>query len=184
MLIVFAAWLGLNIVRFIADKTNEAVDTPKQSSGMQTPQTQARQTPPQPQIQPIAPSKPSVNMNSSSSGGFNDTASVNSSETAASGGATAATAANESVNSSASAAITAPSIRLATKDEYVNLRKAPSGEVLTPIYKRDFDKITIKRLDGGDAKWLKVLYFPPNVSDESKALTGYIHISQIDKSSL
>ncbi len=76
------------------------------------------------------------------------------------------------------------SVRLKTNDEYVNLRKAPSGEVLTPIYKKDFDKITIKRLDGGDAKWLKVLYFPPNTSDESKAITGYIHISQIDESSL
>ena len=190
LLIVFAAWFGLNIVKFITDKTNEAVDTPKQSSGMQTPQT--RQIPPQ--IQPIAPSKPSENVNSSLSGGFNDMASENSNKTAAigaaenaaaaSGGANADTAANESVNSSASAATTAPSIRLATKDEYVNLRKAPSGEVLTPIYKKDFDKITIKRLEGGDAKWLKVLYFPPNVSDESKALTGYIHISQIDASSL
>ena len=173
LLIVFAAWFGLNIVKFITDKTNEAVDTPKQaqSSEIQTPQT--RQTPPpQPQTQPVAPSKPRENANS------NETAA------AASGGASADTAANESVNSSSSATTTAPSIRLATKDEYVNLRKAPSGEVLTPIYKKDFDKITIKRLDGGDAKWLKVLYFSPNVSDESKAITGYIHISQIDASSL
>lgn len=74
-----------------------------------------------------------------------------------------------------------PSIRLATKDDYVNLRKAPSGEILTPIYKKDFDKITIKKLDGGNDKWLKVLYFPPNETDESKAVTGYIHNSQIAK---
>ena len=74
-----------------------------------------------------------------------------------------------------------PSLKLATKDDYVNLRKAPSGEILTPIYKKDFDKITIKKLDGGNAKWLKVLYFPPSVTDENKAITGYIHISQIAK---
>lgn len=74
-----------------------------------------------------------------------------------------------------------PSIKLATKDDYVNLRKAPSGEILTPIYKKDFDKITIKKLDGGNDKWLKVLYFPPNETDESKAVTGYIHNSQIAK---
>ena len=74
-----------------------------------------------------------------------------------------------------------PSIKLATKDDYVNLRKAPSGEILTPIYKKDFDKITIKKLDGGNDKWLKVLYFPPNETDESKAITGYIHNSQIAK---
>ncbi len=83
--------------------------------------------------------------------------------------------------SAASVSANLPSLKLATKDDYVNLRKAPSGEILTPIYKKDFDKITIKKLDGGDAKWLKVLYFPPNVSDESKAITGYIHNSQIAK---
>lgn len=69
-------------------------------------------------------------------------------------------------------------IYLATKDEFVNLRKSPNGEILTPIYKKDFDKIILKRL-GVEDKWLKVLYFPPNVSDEKEALTGYIHNSQI-----
>lgn len=83
--------------------------------------------------------------------------------------------------SAASASDKLPSIKLATKDDYVNLRKAPSGEILTPIYKKDFDKITIKKLDGGNDKWLKVLYFPPNETDESKAITGYIHNSQIAK---
>lgn len=69
-------------------------------------------------------------------------------------------------------------IYLETKDEFVNLRKAPNGEIITPIYKKDFDKIILKRL-GVEDKWLKVLYFPPNVSDEKEALTGYIHNSQI-----
>ena len=73
------------------------------------------------------------------------------------------------------------SIKLATKDDYVNLRKAPSGEILAPIYKKDFDKITLKKLDGGNEKWLKVLYFPPNVTNEKQAITGYIHTSQIAK---
>lgn len=83
--------------------------------------------------------------------------------------------------SAASASDKLPSIKLATKDDYVNLRKAPSGEILAPIYKKDFDKITLKKLDGGNEKWLKVLYFAPNVTDKSQAITGYIHISQIAK---
>lgn len=33
-------------------------------------------------------------------------------------------------------------------------------------------------------KWLKVTYFPPNVKDEGQVISGYIHISQIDKSRL
>ncbi len=86
-------------------------------------------------------------------------------------------AVNQTENSSVS------SVRLKTNDEYVNLRKAPSGEVLTPIYKKDFDKIVIKKL-GVEGKWVRVRYYAPNVSDESKAITGYIHISQIDESSL
>ena len=106
---------------------------------------------------------------------------ANAAQSAASSAQSAAQTAPSPANTPSSKTESLPSLKLATKDEYVNLRKAPSGEVLTPIYKKDFDKITIKRLDGGDAKWLKVLYFPPNVSDESKALMGYIHISQIAK---
>lgn len=94
---------------------------------------------------------------------------------------TANSSQNSVAPSAASASNKLPSIKLATKDDYVNLRKAPSGEILTPIYKNDFDKITIKKLDGGNEKWLKVLYFPPNETDESKAITGYIHNSQIAK---
>lgn len=48
------------------------------------------------------------------------------------------------------------------------------------IYKKDFGKITIKKL-GSEGKWLKVLYFPPSVSDENAAITGFIHNSQIAK---
>lgn len=72
-------------------------------------------------------------------------------------------------------------IYLATKDDYVNLRKAPSGEILTPIYKKDFEAIRIYSFDT-NAKWLKVSYFPAGATDESQMISGYIHISQIDKS--
>lgn len=74
-------------------------------------------------------------------------------------------------------------IRLNTNDEYVNLRRSPSGEILTAIYKSDFDKITLKKLETND-KWIKVLYFAPNVTNQDDAIMGYIHISQIDESSL
>lgn len=73
-----------------------------------------------------------------------------------------------------------PIIKLATKDDYVNLRKAPSGDIITQIYKKDFNKIAIKKL-GSEGKWLKVLYFPPNVSDKNEAIVGYIHASQVKK---
>lgn len=39
----------------------------------------------------------------------------------------------------------AQGLRLKTKDEYVNLRQSPSGEILTAIYKSDFDKITLQK---------------------------------------
>lgn len=74
-------------------------------------------------------------------------------------------------------------IRLNTNDEYVNLRRSPSGEILTAIYKRDFDKITLKKLET-NGKWIKVLYFAPNATNQDDAIMGYIHISQIDESSL
>ena len=90
---------------------------------------------------------------------------------------------NTASSSVASENSSVASVRLKTNDEYVNLRKAPSGEVLTPIYKKDFDKIVIKKL-GVEGKWVRVRYYAPNVSDESKAITGYIHISKIDESSL
>ena len=77
----------------------------------------------------------------------------------------------------------AQGLRLKTNDEYVNLRQSPSGEIITPIYKSDFDKISLKKLET-NGKWIKVLYFAPNVSDEKDAITGYIHISQIDENSL
>lgn len=71
-------------------------------------------------------------------------------------------------------------IYLATKDDYVNLRKAPSGEIITPIYKKDFEAVRIYSLDT-DTKWLKVSYFPAGATSESEMISGYIHISQIAK---
>ena len=73
---------------------------------------------------------------------------------------------------------------LIQKDSFVNLRQSPNGKVITKIYAKNLDKITIKKLNGGDDKWIKVLYLPPNVADETKAITGYIHSSKIDKNSL
>ena len=74
-------------------------------------------------------------------------------------------------------------IYLATKDEFVNMRNAPSGEIVAKIYKKDFADIMLYSFDtNSNEKWLKVVYFPPNVKDEQNAISGYIHISQIDKS--
>ena len=74
-------------------------------------------------------------------------------------------------------------IYLATKDDFVNMRKAPSGEIITQIYKKDFADIMVFSFDtNSNEKWLKVAYFPPNSKDEKDAISGYIHISQIDKS--
>lgn len=74
-------------------------------------------------------------------------------------------------------------IYLATKDDYVNLRKAPSGEIITPIYKKDFEAVRIYSFDT-DTKWLKVSYFPAGATSESEMISGYIHSSQIDKDRL
>lgn len=74
-------------------------------------------------------------------------------------------------------------LRLNTNDEYVNLRRSPSGEILTTIYKSDFGKITLKKLET-NGKWIKVLYFAPNATNQDDAIMGYIYISQIDESSL
>lgn len=93
-----------------------------------------------------------------------------------------------------------------TKDAYVNLRKAPKGEVLTQIQMKDKNFILILNLDAlankqkgvfawqralenkgssGDfdsSAWIKVAYFPKGVNDISKALIGYIHKSQVVQS--
>ncbi|MGX3011046.1 hypothetical protein ACWIUD_05730 [Helicobacter sp. 23-1044] len=73
-------------------------------------------------------------------------------------------------------------IHLAPNNEFVALRKSPSGEVITPIYKKDFDSIVLQRLGNDDSGWAQVLYFPPNVSDKQNAIVGYIRTSQIDNS--
>lgn len=76
-------------------------------------------------------------------------------------------------------------IYLSTKDDFVNMRNAPSGDIIVQIYKKDFESIMIHSFDANsNEKWLKVMYFPPNVKDEQSAISGYIHISQIDKSKL
>lgn len=71
-------------------------------------------------------------------------------------------------------------IYLAPNNEFVALRKSPSGEVITPIYKKDFDNIVLQRLSNDDSGWVQVLYFPPNISDKQNAIVGYIRTSQID----
>lgn len=87
---------------------------------------------------------------------------------------------NTNAENLANSSTNLPVIKLATKDDYVNLRKAPSGEIITPIYKKDFEAISLKKV-GESGKWIKVLYFPPNKTDEKDAITGYIHTSQIAK---
>ena len=75
-------------------------------------------------------------------------------------------------------------IKLSIKSGFVNLRQSPNGKIIGKIYAKDLDKITLEKLDGGNEKWIKVLYFPPSVTDETKAISGYIHSSKIDKNSL
>lgn len=53
----------------------------------------------------------------------------------------------------------------------MNLRRSPSGEILTAIYKSDFDKITLKKLET-NGKWIKVLYFAPNATNQDDAIMG------------
>lgn len=71
-------------------------------------------------------------------------------------------------------------IYLAPNNEFVALRKTPNGEVITPIYRKDFNSVIIKQLNSDDSGWVQVLYFPPNVSDKRDAIIGYIRTSQID----
>ena len=84
---------------------------------------------------------------------------------------------NDSINAIVSAD---EQIYLNHNNDFVALRKSPNGEVITPIHKKDFDSVTIKRLTSDDSSWVKVLYFPPNISDEKNAIVGYIRTSQID----
>ena len=70
------------------------------------------------------------------------------------------------------------------KGSFVNLRESPNGKIINKIHAENLSEITIVKLDGGDDKWVRVLYFPPSVMDETKAISGYIHSSKIDKNSL
>lgn len=70
-------------------------------------------------------------------------------------------------------------LKISAKGSLVNLRQSPNGKVIKQIYAKDFDTITLKKLEL-NGKWLKVLYFPPNVTDENKAIIGYIHTSLVD----
>ncbi|MGX2985220.1 hypothetical protein ACWIWK_07110 [Helicobacter sp. 23-1048] len=82
-------------------------------------------------------------------------------------------------------------LTLKTNDDFVNLRESPNGAIIARIYKKDFsDSLVIKfpqtRLLGlidmydKEAKWHKVIYFPPNTSKTKDAKAGFIHKSQID----
>lgn len=71
-------------------------------------------------------------------------------------------------------------LKLSAKNGFVNLRQSPNGNVIAQINTKDLDKIILKKLDDNNTKWVKVLYFPPNIKSENKAIVGYIHISQID----
>lgn len=80
------------------------------------------------------------------------------------------------------------SLKLKTKDDFINLHNSPNGEVLRKIYKKDFsDALIIEvpqtRLLGFNPpineKWRKVLYFPPRTHKVKDATLGYIHESQL-----
>lgn len=82
------------------------------------------------------------------------------------------------------------SLKLKTKDSFVNLHNSPNGEVLHKIYKKDFDDILVIKIpqtrllgfnQNINKEWLKVLYFPPQTHQVKDATLGYIHKSQISR---
>ena len=89
--------------------------------------------------------------------------------------------------------------QLKTNDDFVNLRESPNGAIIARIYKKDFSDILVievpqtrllgfnqnQKIDMFDkydkeAKWHKVIYFPPNTLKTKDAKAGFIHKSQID----
>lgn len=67
--------------------------------------------------------------------------------------------------------------KLIIKGDFINLRQSPNGNVIAKIYKKDSGKFAIKILNLDNKEWVKVLYLPPNVKDENKAIIGYLHSS-------
>lgn len=83
---------------------------------------------------------------------------------------------------------------LNTKDSYVNLRKTPNGEILTPITKEAMAQggmiISANYANGAcedfgaclnpeKGDWFEVYYIPPKTTNGSNVRFGYIHKSQI-----
>lgn len=72
-----------------------------------------------------------------------------------------------------------------SKDKYVNLRNSPNGEIIAKIkakYMKGLSpKAYIYRIGWQDG-WYEVYYLPPNALDGKDAIYGYIHKSQVKKS--
>lgn len=85
------------------------------------------------------------------------------------------------------------SFNLSTKDSYVNLRKSPNGEIITPITKEAMAQgamIVSANYEQGSCedisqclaqkgKWVEVYYLPPNTKSGKDVFFGLIHSSQI-----
>lgn len=90
------------------------------------------------------------------------------------------------------------SFNLSTKDSYVNLRKSPNGEIITPITKEAMAQgamIVSANYEQGSCedisqclaqkgKWVEVYYLPPNAKSGKDVFFGLIHSSQIAPNNL
>lgn len=79
-------------------------------------------------------------------------------------------------------------LSLKTKDDFVNLRESPNGNIVARIYKKDFSDILVVKIQqtkllgfNQNKKWHKVIYFPPNTRKTKDAKVGFIHQSQLDE---
>ena len=87
-----------------------------------------------------------------------------------------------------------------TTDTFINVRDKPNGKVIAQIQVKEWDKMLVFNLERLQNRipdvngwqrvlrqtmptkhkdYMNVLYFPPNVTDATKATQGYIHTSQI-----
>lgn len=66
-----------------------------------------------------------------------------------------------------------------SKDDYINIREKPKGNVVGQILAKDKAKSFIYGFDANSAGWHEILYFPPNVKNSKDAISGFVHKSQL-----
>ena len=68
--------------------------------------------------------------------------------------------------------------RVNLKDDYINIRQKPKGNVIGQILAKDKAKSFIYGFDE-KAGWHEILYFPPNIINSKNAIRGVVHKSQL-----